>query len=227
MNVIILAAGMGTRLGSLVPKPLTPLKNEETILDYQLKNIAKYVDLDNVILVVGYKFYSIIEKFPNLMYVYNQRYTQTNTAKSLLMALKKCKDGDTIWMNGDVYFDHRILQKLMKSRRSTLAVDNKKCSDEEIKYTLHKDGFINELSKTVKKPVGEALGINLIKAKDTQTFINSLQRVEDTDYFEKALENLTTKGKLQLKALNVENLYCKEIDFPEDLEEVKSRISRK
>jgi UDP-N-acetylglucosamine pyrophosphorylase len=40
-QVIILAAGMGTRLGKPWPKPLTPLKDGRTIMQQQMENITK------------------------------------------------------------------------------------------------------------------------------------------------------------------------------------------
>jgi len=225
MKAVILAAGMGTRLGTLLPKPLTALKDEKTILDFQIEKLLRYLDLNDIFIVVGHKFYSVIEMFPDLAFVYNNRYTQTNTAKSLLLALSKIKNEDVLWMNGDVYFDHRILKLLISNEGSCCAVDNKKCSDEEIKYTLNKAGFIEELSKQVKNAKGEALGINLICAKDLEKFKQALEKVDDKDYFEKGLENLTLKGKINLKPVDVNGYYCREIDFPEDLEDVKTHLN--
>lgn len=224
MKAVILAAGMGTSLGSLLPKPLTALKNEKTIMDYQVEKVGKFLGSENIMIVVGYKFYAIIEKFPQLAYVYNNKYTQTNTAKSLLMALEKFEDEDVLWMNGDVYFDYEILEELGKTNTSACAVDNKKCADEEIKYTVNENGNINELSKEVKRPVGEALGINIVRKNDLKKFKEELAKVEDKDYFEKALENLTTKGKINLKPVDVNGYFCQEIDFPEDLESVRDQI---
>lgn len=223
MKAIILAAGMGTRLGVLVPKPLTSLENEKTILDFQVEKIGKKVGLNNIIIVVGYKKELLMEKHPDMLYVYNHAYTQTNTAKSLLLALNKVDD-DTLWLNGDVFFDERVVDLLIESDKSSLLVDQSKCSDEEIKYTLTPDLYVHELSKKIDKPVGEAVGINLIRKRDLDLFREELERVNDSDYFEKALENLTLSHRLKLRAVNLGKLFCKEIDFESDLDAVRNYI---
>ena len=162
-----------------------------------------------------------MEKFPNFLFVYNNAYARTNTAKSLLAAADKIED-DIIWMNGDVFFDEEILDLLINSKGSTCLVDQKKCGTEEIKYNLNAGGFIHELSKTVPNAPGEALGINVIRKPDLSKFRNELLRVSDSDYFEKALENLTISNQLKLTPVNVGNHFCKEIDFEEDLLEVQA-----
>ena len=48
MKIIILAAGIGSRLGNPFPKPLTPLKDGNSIMQRQLKNIVKYFDINDV-----------------------------------------------------------------------------------------------------------------------------------------------------------------------------------
>ena len=92
MKAIILAAGIGSRLGNSNPKPLTKLKNDETILNRQVMYLSDYIGEDNIIVVVGYKNDLIMEAFPNLLYVYNNFYDTTNTSKSLLKALKKIEN---------------------------------------------------------------------------------------------------------------------------------------
>ncbi len=223
MKGVILAAGMGTRLNALIPKPLVSLENEKTILDFQVEKLAKKIGMNNIIVVVGYKKELIMEKFPDLIYIYNNEFATTNTAKSLYRALLKVED-DTIWMNGDVFFDIEALDLLINSKHSGCLVDNEKCGEEEIKYNLNKEGSIHELSKQVKDGHGEALGINIIKKHDLDEFRKELNNVGQKDYFEKALENLTIKNKLVLKPINKKQLFCKEIDFEEDLIQVREHM---
>jgi choline kinase len=226
MEAVILAAGMGTRLGSLIPKPLTSLVDEKTILDHQIENLMCRSQIKKIYLVVGYKKEIIMEKFPDLLFVYNNAYARTNTAKSLLAALNKIED-DVMWMNGDVFFDTEILDLLLQSKVSACLVDRKKCGAEEIKYRLNGDGFIQQLSKSVKKAQGEALGINVIRKSDLKKFRNELVKVGESDYFEKALENLTMSKKLKLAAIDVGPHFCREIDFEEDLVEVQSYLKNR
>jgi len=216
MEAVILAAGMGTRLGSLIPKPLTSLMDEKTILDYQIEKLIKKPQINNIYLVVGYKKEIIMEKFPDFLFVYNNAYARTNTAKSLLAALNKI-DNDVIWMNGDVFFDEEILDLLLDSKNSACLVDQKKCGAEEIKYKLNGDGLIQQLSKSVQNAEGEALGINVIRKPDLKKFRTELIRVDESDYFEKALENLTMSKQLKLAPIEVGRHFCREIDFEEDL----------
>jgi len=218
VKVVILAAGMSSRLKSSVPKPLISLKDEKSILDFQLENISKYIPIDNIFLVVGFKKELIMEKYPDLIYVYNNSYAFTNTGKSLLRALKKT-NSDTIWLNGDIVFDDRILKKLLHSKDSAIVVDVKECGEEEVKYTVNNDDHILGISKEIKNAKGEALGINLIKNKDILQLIKHLEGVNDHDYFEKAIENMIKKDKSKFKAVYTDGMFCKEIDFTQDLKE--------
>ena len=84
-QVVILAAGMGSRLGRSLPKPLTELNDGRTIMQQQFDNIHAAFGTDaQVTIVVGYKLEHIIEAFPDAQFVYNEQYDQTNTSKSLM-----------------------------------------------------------------------------------------------------------------------------------------------
>lgn len=224
MKAVILAAGMGTRLGTLIPKPLTAIYMEKTIIDYQVERLSSKIGIDNINVVVGYKKEYIMEKHPNLVYTYNSGFAKTNTSKSLLQALIKLED-DVLFLNGDVYFEEDVLDLLIESPYSSFLVNTSSCIDEEIKYNVDSSNFIYELSKEVRQPLGEAVGINLIRKKDLNLIINELKVVADNDYFEKAFENLTMSHRLVLKPIDIGNYYVKEIDFHEDLVEVQRFIN--
>jgi len=229
MKAIILAAGRGLRLKpaiSKIPKPLTPLLSKKTILDFQVEKLSKFISINNILVVVGYKKELIMESHPELIFIYNNDYTKTNTSKSLLRALGKINE-DAIWLNGDVFFEEKVLDLLLSSKESACLVDRKKCGPEEIKYNVNDKGYIKEISKNVPNAEGEAVGINLIKEKDLAKFRNELLRVDNNDYFEKALENLTLDNKIKLRPIYIGNFFCQEIDFPEDLEKVQNHLFRK
>jgi len=226
MKIIILAAGIGSRLGNPFPKPLTPLKNGKSIMEYQTENIASKFNIDDISVVVGFKKDLIMERFPELTYIYNPFFDRTNTSKSLLQALRKNRDKSVMWFNGDVVFDRQILDILypyIKSKTSFVAVNTSKVAEEEVKYTL-KDGYINELSKTVKNGLGEAVGINFIASKDIQHFINRLEECDDNDYFERGLELAIEKDGIKITAVDISAYNCMEIDFVEDLENVNKML---
>ena len=109
LQVVILAAGMGTRLGKPWPKPLTPLADGRSIMAQQLENVEKVFGQEaRVTIVVGFKMEMIMEAHPNAAFIYNEVYDQTNTSKSLLKALRASQESGVLWLNGDVVFDPRV-----------------------------------------------------------------------------------------------------------------------
>ena len=224
MKIIILAAGIGSRLGNPFPKPLTPLNNGKSIMGMQIENLTQYFNIDDISIVVGFKKDLIMERFPDVTYIYNPFFDRTNTSKSLLKALKKYRDNSVLWLNGDVVFEASMLEELrplIKEGQSFVAVNTSKVAEEEVKYTLEKN-FIKELSKTVKNGLGEAVGINFISAKDIQSFIDHLETCDDNDYFERGLELAIENDGLQISAVDISAFDCMEVDFKEDLENVNN-----
>ncbi|HET7361683.1 MAG TPA: phosphocholine cytidylyltransferase family protein [Salinimicrobium sp.] len=220
MKIIILAAGIGSRLGNPFPKPLTLLKSGKSIMDTQIENLSAHFDLHDILVVVGFKKDLIMERFPDLTYVYNQFFDTTNTSKSLLKAVKKHKDEAVLWLNGDVVFDSQLLTVLkpeIQKDHSFVAVNHSRVAEEEVKYTLKND-FVHELSKTVQNGLGEAVGINYISGKDMPSFIGQLENCHDCDYFEKGIELAIQQDDIKVKAIDISEYKCMEVDFKEDLD---------
>ena len=221
-QVVILAAGMGSRLGRSLPKPLTELGDGRTIMQQQFDNIHHTFGRNaKVTIVVGYKLEHIIEAFPDASFVYNEQYDQTNTSKSLLRALQASPAGGVLWMNGDVVFDPTVLDRaavMIARDQSFVTVNRAKVSDEEVKYTTSAEGYIKELSKTVTGGLGEAVGINYISAADKARLIRHLTKVGDQDYFERGLELAIERDGILIEPVDISDLYAVEIDFAEDLE---------
>lgn len=226
MKIIILAAGIGSRLGNPFPKPLTPLKNGKSIMDLQVGHLSNKFDVDAIHVVVGFKKNLIMERFPQLTYVYNPFFDRTNTSKSLLKALRKNRNESILWLNGDVVFDNKILDILephIQQNISFVAVNKSKVAEEEVKYTL-RNGFISKLSKEVSNGLGEAVGINFISSNDINEFISRLEECNDNDYFERGLELAIEKDGIEVKAIDISAFNCMEIDFQEDLEQVNKML---
>ncbi|MEY4437482.1 MAG: hypothetical protein RL100_946 [Actinomycetota bacterium] len=221
-QIVILAAGMGTRLARPLPKPLTELKDGRSIMQQQIDNMKRaFGDTFRLMIVVGFKLEAIIERFPEATFVYNELYDQTNTSKSLLKALKASGDGSVLWLNGDVVFDPQVLERVkseIEADHSFVVVNTAKVSDEEVKYTLDDTGFINQLSKTVVGGLGEAVGINHVSSTDKIKLIKRLEEVGDQDYFERGIEVGIESDSLRFKAIDISDLYAVEVDFAEDLE---------
>lgn len=228
-QVTILAAGMGTRLGRPFPKPLTPLNDGRTIMQQQLDNIGEAFGADTHIqIVVGFKLDLILEAAPEAVFVYNERYDQTNTCKSLMKALRSSAEGPVVWMNGDVVFEPAILKRLqtnIDAGQTAIAVNTSAVSDEEVKYTVDAKGLVKELSKTVVGGLGESVGINVIAAKDKAALIKRLEECDDQDYFERGIELAIEKDGLEVLPIDISDLFAVEVDFEADLERANQRKS--
>ncbi len=222
VQVVILAAGMGTRLGRPAPKPLTPLDDGRTIIAQQIGNVREvFGDDARVVVVVGFKHDMVMEAVPDELFAYNENYDQTNTSKSLLKALRNSADGPVLWMNGDVVFDAEVLRRLrpfIDGGRSAIAVNTAATAEEEVKYTVAEDGSVRELSKQVRDALGEAVGINLIADRDKPALINRLDECDEQDYFERGIELAIQRDGLRIEPVDISDLFAVEVDFAEDLE---------
>jgi choline kinase len=221
-QIVILAAGKGSRLGRSLPKPLTELSDGRSIMQQQFDNIEHAFGADaHVTIVVGYKSDYIVEAFPRASFVYNEDYDQTNTSKSLMRALRASASGGVLWMNGDVVFDPEALvraARMVRRDQSFVSVNTAKVSDEEVKYTTDAEGYIRELSKTVTGGLGEAVGINYVAKNDKAALLRQLARVDAQDYFERGIEMAIAQDRLRFEPIDISDLYAVEIDFAEDLE---------
>jgi len=216
MQAVILAAGIGSRLGCPFPKSLSQLPNGERILGRQIR-LLKEAGIQSIHVVVGFKMTLIMEQFPDVFYCYNPAYYLTNTSKSLLCALRMLDD-DVVWLNGDVVFEAPLLADLLAGPPENLVcVDKKRCGVEEVKYALDEAGRIREISKIVREPQGEAVGINLMRQKSLRHFVSMLERCDDLDYFEMGLELLLQDGGV-IFPLDISAHRCIEVDFAEDWE---------
>lgn len=229
IQVVILAAGLGTRLGKPHPKPLTPLTSGDSIMRRAVNALRKaYGEEVFVTAVVGFKLDLVIEAMPDISFVYNEVYDSTNTSKSLLKALQLSQPGGVLWMNGDVVFDPRVLGLIhdrIDTGRSFVAVNTDSVAEEEVKYTLDAEGYIAELSKTVAGGLGEAVGINYVASEDKAALIARLEEAEDQDYFERGIELAIEKDGLRIEALDISDYQVVEVDFEEDLSRANSHIA--
>jgi choline kinase len=222
IQVVILAAGMGTRLGKPWPKPLTQLSDGRSIMQQQMQNVhTVFGDKARVTVVVGFKLEMIMEAHPTASFVYNEVYDQTNTSKSLLRALRASQESGVLWLNGDVVFDHKVLERVadrIAADKSFVCVNTSATADEEVKYTVDTQGYIKELSKTVKGALGEAVGINFISSREKADVITQLDACDEQDYFERGLELAIEKHGLQMEPIDISDLFAVEVDFQDDLD---------
>jgi choline kinase len=124
-------------------------------------------------------------------------------------------------MNGDVVFDPRVLrhvQPWLERDETFVCVNTDSVGDEEVKYTVDAEGFVRELSKTVRDGLGEAVGINYVSAADKAVLVEELRACADTDYFERGLETAVARRGLHVAPVDVSRFDVVEVDFEEDLQ---------
>lgn len=230
VQVAILAAGLGTRLGLPCPKPLALLADGRSILQRQMDNIGQVFGADaRVTLVVGYRMDLLMAAFPDALFAYNERYAETNTAASLLKALRSSSHGGVLWLNGDVVFDAGILRLVgpfIEADQTFVCVNTEPVEEEEIKYTLDGEGWVRSLSKQVADGLGEAVGINYVSSWDKPKLIAQLLRCGEQDYFERGIEVAIAEGEMRVKAVDISSFFVLEVDCAGDLERANAEVSR-
>ena len=119
MRAVILAAGMGTRLGrhtAVVPKPLVAV-NGLAILDNALRHLAAAGITDTTV-VIGHLGEQIRRGIGDAVrgmrvrYRSNDRYATTGTAESLRVGLQDVDD-DVLIVEGDVFCERAVLTRFL------------------------------------------------------------------------------------------------------------------
>ncbi len=236
MKAIILAAGRGRRLAEYsnnLPKCMLSFGGK-TLLDYQIESV-RALGITEIVMVVGFEKEVIIEhtrRYTDIIFTFieNREFDTTNTAFSLWLARHEMND-DFMYMNADVLFPQELTRRLFYAHKeNALAVIRKQCGDEEVKVVLD-DTKIQRIGKQYDPATtyGEFIGIAKFSATMCESFARALQRVHDEPggnerYFEAALDYLTED--VQLTAVDITDLPCIEIDFPEDFIDAKNTIAR-
>ena len=118
MRAIIIAAGRGSRLGSItddLPKPLVKI-NGKSILGRQISLFNK-MGINDIVVVTGYKRDKI--KFENIKYVVNNDYNTTEHLFSLMKA-RSFFSGELIVSFGDIIYDEEILRQIVNQEDNFL-----------------------------------------------------------------------------------------------------------
>ena len=108
MEAIILAGGLGTRLGELAngfPKPMIEI-NKRPFLSYLMDSLAK-AGVSKIVLAVGYKSEIIIEYFgfsyKSMEIEYSKEEDLLGTGGALKKALNLCSGNQVLALNGDTF----------------------------------------------------------------------------------------------------------------------------
>jgi choline kinase len=227
VKIVILAAGVGSRLGNPFPKPLTLLSDGRSIMQRQIDTLEEFFNPRVISVVVGFKKDMVMEAFPDASFIYNQNFGETNTSKSLLKGLCLTGPESVLWLNGDVVFDGNVIELLLPhiaADRSFVAVNTEPVAEEEVKYNLDDSGYIRELSKGVSEPLGEAVGINYVSSADKSFLATRLEDCAETDYFERGIELTIESDNRSFLPVDVSDAMCIEVDFEEDLARANDAI---
>ena len=236
MQAIILAAGMGHRLGEYTKdntKCMISL-NGIKLIDRFLKKLS-CMNLSRVILVVGYKSENVIDyigsRYDNKLkieFINNPIYDKTNNIYSLSLAKEQMMEDDTLLLESDLIVDDRMFDLLIDDEYPNLAL--------VAKYEAWMDGTMvcldqdNNIVNFVPKSAFryEDIGsyyktVNIYKfskefcKKRYIPFLEAyVKALGDNEYYEQVLRVITLINIEELKAKPIGDLPWYEIDDVQD-----------
>lgn len=136
MAVIILSAGVGSRIKSNEPRSLIKIGGK-CLIEHQIDIINNNIENHEIIGVFGYSIDKIIKKMAGkLRVVENQIYQSTNNSESLRLAVNNTNKNNILFFHGDLYFNDAIF-KNANFKKSFLIIDNKQMmKSKEIGITM-------------------------------------------------------------------------------------------
>ncbi len=225
MQAIIMAAGKGSRLGSLtenMPKSFLEIKGIKMI-EYNISMLHSF-GIKDIIIVTGYqseRFEELTEKIEGIRCVFNPFYEMVNVLGSFYMA-KDCLHDDFIYLHADTLCAPEIFKAMLREEGDmVLPVDYGPCDEEAMKVRV-KSGEIIEINKTMlcEASEGEFIGI----AKISRNVIGELREAtaelmkekEFSSYFEGAVQRVIDKQCFSVRSMPTQGYFWSEVDFIED-----------
>ena len=238
MQAIILAAGMGRRLGEYTKdntKCMLPV-NGVRLIDRLLGQLSKQ-DLSRVVIVVGYQRQNLIDYIGDryngqlkIEFVENPIYDKTNNIYSLALAKDKLQEDDTLLIESDLIFDDGMFSLLTENPYPNLAL--------VAKYETWMDGTMvrldadNNIVNFVPKAAFDynetdsyykTVNIYKFSREFSQTkyvpFLEAYSKaVGNNEYYENVLRIISFLNSHDLKALPITNEKWYEIDDKQDLD---------
>ena len=249
MQAIILAAGMGKRLGRYTKdatKCMVPV-NGKTLIEYAIESLIDN-NIKKLIIVVGYKSQILIDfissKFDEsnlngmkIEYIENKVYDKTNNIYSLYLACNELIKDDTILLESDLIFKPEIITSLLQNKEKNLAVVSKfeswmdgTCTllDENNNITgiLDKNHFNWNNTESYYKTVNIYKFSSEFSKQYYVPFLEAYQKAfGKNEYYEQVLKVLSFLSSTTLKALPVSGDDWYEIDDPADLSIAENRFA--
>lgn len=241
MQAIILAAGMGKRLGDLTKNNTKCMikVNGITLIERLLTQLDN-LNLSKIILVVGYKSKELISFINTLSvktpihYISNKIYDKTNNIYSLFLAKEHLLQEDTLLLESDIIVEDCILPKLLNHPYPSLALVSKfeNWMDGTV-VTLDNDDnilqFISNKNFSFREIATYYKTVNIYKfSKNFSTthyvpFLEAYSKaLGNNEYYEQVLRIIALLDKPEIKALRLEKEKWYEIDDIEDLDIAES-----
>lgn len=237
MQAMILAAGMGKRLGKYTQectKCMVDVAGKK-LIDRAIEALIN-ADIRRVVVVVGYEGQKLEEYLRNnitgieLEFVYNNDYLSTNNIYSLYLAKNELKKDDTILLESDLIFDKEVIEEMMHSDFENMVA--------VAKYEQWMDGTVtlldeyNNISEFKEKAdfrfsEVESYYKTVNIYKFSKSFIENqyipfleayIKAYGKNQYYELVLKILAHIRSSELKAFIMENYNWYEIDDEQDLQ---------
>ena len=236
MQAIVLAAGMGKRLGKATAdntKCMVKIHGR-TLIERMLDTLAK-AEVSRVILVVGFKSENLKKLVGNkyngmrIVYVKNDDYATTNNIYSLFLAKKYLLEDDTILLESDLIFEERIIFDLIENPYQNLAIVAKYNAwmdgtvvtlddDDNIVRFIPKKDFHYRHAGTYYKTVNIYKFSRDFSANTYVPFLKAYQQaLGKNEYYEQVLRVITLLETQDLKVHRLSSEKWYEIDDRKDL----------
>ena len=228
-QAVILAAGTGTRLGSITkvrPKCLLEVGGKP-LVQHQIDALRR-CGVERIGVVVGYRADMVRATLGDQVeYIVNDRYAETNSLYSLFLAASWVS-GTFALVNGDLLAHPEVYRTVIECEGNAFAYDSASGKhDEHMKVVL--DGWrLRAIGKGIpaSSSHGESLG-SLRFARDSVPRLfalagNLIEAGCERDWAPAAVDRLARH--VTVRGLDVGDLPWTEIDFPDDLAQAERTV---
>ena len=237
MQAIILAAGMGKRLGELTRENTKCMVkvNGVCLIDRLLTQLSS-LNLERVVIVIGYQGEKLRQHVGNeymgtpITYIENEVFDKTNNIYSLFLAKKELQEDDTLLIESDLIFEDILFHKIVSNLYPNLALVAKYepwmdgtmvCLSEEndIVDFISKKAFRYEDIATYYKTVNIYKFSKEFLRSHYVPFLEAYSKaLGNNEYYEQVLRVITLLDNCELKGLPLEGERWYEIDDAQDLD---------